>query len=589
MTTHAKALLGLSVSMALYAAASSAAAQPPAAPPAPVARPAPEPAPAPAPAPVARPEPAPAPQAPANPNLAVTAPPLATVPPPPPPPPLFAPVTPAAGTAALGGVGRDGNPLAGYHNGLFFLRDADDNFRLYVEGRAQIDAYIPLGPGVSDTLLKPTLFLKRIRPELTGEVLKRWSFMIAGDFGQTGVDNPKGTTEISAAKPGAAPTASTARYASAQPGAVRAGATDVFINYQAIPLFNLQIGQFDAPFTLQNRTSDKYFEFIERPLAVRALGIPTNKELGAMFWGENEGRHLYYSVGVFGGDGQNRLNVDNRVDVMSRVFVHPLSSVGGLLKDVQLGASIRYGERQQSFVEYDYSPFTTQGGYAFWSPVYNGSRGFMHVIPSGGQLGVAGELRIPIDDFDVTSELVYVNNQTREALEGFQAVNTERLGAMKGYSYYVQLGWWPFGNRDINGLPGYENIPHVDFKKPVPRRPRQALQLLAKWEQFRADYQSASRDGVPDAKNIDGVIKANVLELGANYWATKHLRLSVNYGFNMFPGSAPTSAARPGDATQTSDQRAMAPGNTIDKGVNDDARASATVLHELMFRFAIAL
>ena len=487
------------------------------------------------------------------------------------------------------GVGRDGNPLAGYHNGLFYLRDTDDNFRLYLGGRAQVDALIPMGPGVSDTALKPTLMIRRIRPEISGEILKRWSFMFAGDFGQTGIDNARGTNEIQAARPGVAPSATTARFASAQGTAVRAAVTDVFLNYRAVPLFNFQIGQFDAPFSMENRTSDKYLPFMERSLAVRAFGVPTNKELGAMLWGEDEGRHVAYAAGVFGGDGQNRLDVDNRADFFGRVFVHPLSTFGGPLKDLRLGGSVRYGERQQSFVQYDYTPMTTQGGYAFWSPIYNGSKGFTHVLPSGGQLGAAGEIRIPVGDFDVTSELIYINNRTREAVEGFQATNTERLGAMKGTAYYVTLGYWPFGHRDVNGIPGYENPAHLDFKKVAPRRPLQALQLLVKWEQLHAKYESASREGTPDAKNVDGSVKVNVLELGANYWATKHLRLSVNYGLNMFPGAAPSSASKAGDPTWSSDQRAVAPGNTIDKGVNDDARNTASVLHELMFRFAVAL
>jgi hypothetical protein len=446
-----------------------------------------------------------------------------------------------------------------------------------------------MGPGVSDTQLKPTLFIRRIRPEIGGEILKRWQFMFAGDFGQTGVDNTRGTNETQAARPGVAPSATTARFASAQTTAVRAAVTDVWVNYRALPLFNLQVGQFDAPFTMENRTSDKYLPFMERSLAVRALGIPSNKELGAMVWGEDEGKHLLYSVGVFDGDGQNRLGVDNRADFMGRLFAHPFATFGGPLKDLSFGASFRYGERQQSFVEYDYAPLTTQGGYAFWSPIYSGSKGFTHVIPSGGQLGVAGEIRIPVGDFDVTTELVYVNNRTREAIEGFQATNTERLGAIKGTAYYVTLGWWPFGHRDVNGVPGYENPAHLDFKKQAPRHPLQSLQLLAKWEQLSLKYEGASREGTPDAKGIDGSIKANVFEIGANYWATKHMRLGVNYGINMFPGSAPASPTKAGDPTWSSDQRAVAPGNTIEKGVNDDARNGASVLHELMFRFGVAL
>jgi hypothetical protein len=203
---------------------------------------------------------------------------------------------------------------------------------------------------------------------------------------------------------------------------------------------------------------------------------------------------------------------------------------------------------------------------------------------------VAGELRVPVSDFDLTGEFVYIKNHTREAIEGFEATNTERFGEMKGYSYYVMVGWWPVGGRDINGLPGYSTRPpHVDFNKPDKATPTTALQLLVKWEQLALNYDSAARDGVADTKGIDGDIKVNAFSLGANYWATKHIRLSLNYVLNMFPDSAPSSASAANGPTWSSTNRAQAPGNTLGKGVNDDARDSAHVLHEVIARFAVAL
>jgi len=47
----------------------------------------------------------------------------------------------------------------------------------------------------------------------------------------------------------------------------------------------------------------------------------------------------------------------------------------------------------------------------------------------------------------------------------------------------------------------------------------------------------------------------------------------------MFPDS------RPGGS---STQRAVAPGNTLEAGVNEDARTNAHVSHELLGRFGIA-
>jgi hypothetical protein len=338
---------------------------------------------------------------------------------------------------------------------------------------------------------------------------------------------------------------------------------------------------------MENRTSDKYIPFMERSITVRAFGIPTNKEIGAMAWGEVADRILSYTVGVFEGDGQNRPNVDNRADVMGRVVVRPLAQSGGVLKDLQIGASGRYGVRDNNYVFYDYPQMTTQSGFAFWKTTYTGSTptfsgssgGPVHVLPSAAQTGVAGEIRIPVSDFDVTSEVVYVKNGTREAPEGAPQ-STLRRGDLHGVSYYVELGYWPLGNRDINGIPGVMKPTHLDFSKP-PSSPKQALQLLVKLEQLSATYESSSRSGTPDAKTIDGDIKVTAFSLGANYWATKHLRLSANYAYNWFPDSAPSGA-------QTAAQRAIAPANALPKGFNDDARSNAHDLHELMFRLGVA-
>ncbi len=241
-----------------------------------------------------------------------------TAPPTPSPPP---PVPPKPDTSALA---DDGHPLAGWHNGYFYIRDPHDNFRLYPQGSAQVDAYTYAGPGLSETALKPTLFLRRIRAEASGEILHRIFFNISGDFGATALDNPKGTNETSASAPGTSATASTARYASAQTAKLSAAPANVWVNVRANDVLNAQIGQYNAPFMLENRTSERYTAFMERSLAVRDVGIPTNKEIGLMLWGETHEKLFYYSAGYFDGAGQNRLGTDGRGDALARVFFHTL-------------------------------------------------------------------------------------------------------------------------------------------------------------------------------------------------------------------------------------------------------------------------
>ena len=223
------------------------------------------------------------------------------------------------------------------------------------------------------------------------------------------------------------------------------------------------------------------------------------------------------------------------------------------MKDIQLGASVHSGVRDTGSINYDMPAMTTEANYAFWSPTYTSSRGLAHIIPAGNQLGVGAEIRVPYDWFDVTSEMVYAKYGTREALDGYQATNTERFGDISGYAYYVQLGFWPLGIRDINGIPGYENPAHLDYSKADNPEPRRAVQLLAKWEQLNVKYASASVSGAPDPHNVDGSIKVNTLSFGANYWYTRHIRLTANYAANFFPGAAPVTPTSPGSPQQTGD------------------------------------
>ena len=544
-------------------------------------------------------------------------------PPPPPPPSVFEGASASVDNSPLA---KDGHPMAGNHNNVFYLRDYNDNFRLYVQGRLQVDAYTYYGTGVPDSSLKNTILLRRIRPELTGEFMKYFQWQLAGDWGQTSVDNSNGkTTESSAAAPGAVPSAASARYASAQTASIKAAVTDAWIGFHADDIFNLQFGQYDAPFSMENRTSDKYIPFMERSLAVRNVGIPTNKEIGIMAWGETSAGHAHYELGMFLGDGQNRLDMDGNGEFVGRIFLHPLaSSVDGPLKDLQIGGSLIAGMRgapnqvtttsatgvkttvvnTNGAVNFDYPAMTTQGNWTFWANNYQNSQGtFTHIIPAGKQTDVAIEARIPFSIFDLTSEIVYINNGTREAIEGYQASNSERFGSMSGWSYYIQAGVWPFGvpSRDIQGRPGYEMPAHLNFAKPDAPEPLHALQLLAKWEQVMLTYNSTANSPAGtarDSKDVSGAINVNAFELGANYWFTKHVRLTANYIYNMFPNSLPSTpspATSPASSSwagytvaSNNQQRAQAPGNTITKGFDDNSRNSADSLHELLFRVAVA-
>jgi len=357
--------------------------------------------------------------------------------------------------------------------------------------------------------------------------------------------------------------------------------TDAYVNYRGSDAVNVQIGQFNTPFTAENRTANDRLTYLDRAVPSRTLGTPSERDIGAMVWGHLEHRVLAWSWAVMQGDGTNRFNADNRFMTAARVFSRPLAGGGGPVELLQIGASFKYGSHDTNYVS-DYPSMATQAGYRFWTPEYvdsvDGGR-TVHVIPAGAQLGVAGELRIPFDRFDLRSELVYLKNNTREAVDGFQHGTAERHGAIKGLAYHITASAWLFGKPFLAGIVGDQGTSRLQLDRDDASVASHGLEVAIKWEHLNAKYEGASRSGVADARNLDGSIRFYALSTGVNYWASRHLRASVNYVLNVFPDAS---------ASGSPEQRAKAPGNRIDAGVDDSVRESASTLHEVSMRLAVA-
>jgi hypothetical protein len=509
--------------------------------------------------------------------------------PPPPPPPADVVEPPAPPAAA----DAEPPPLAGYRNGVFYLRDKEDVFRLYLQGRIHVDALSFWGPGVSSLppaeALKSTVTLRRLRIDLSGEVFKNWQWVFGAEFGSTAVDNVGANTASSSNT--IDPATSQQTFGNRQNGveapAVKPIPTDAFINFGPSSYTNFQVGQFYVPFSFENRPSDNYTAFLERSVVIRGIAAPQIRDMGAMFWGESPDKLIYYAVALQNGDGQNRLNADNRYDTIARVVVKPFAPGKGALQDVHFGVSGRYGSRDKSLVGYDINSLTTQGGFAFWRPTYKDSfNRTLHIIPSGDQTAFGFDIHAPVSIVDLTGELVYERSNTREAVDGFQlSPFTERFGALKGYGYYVQGGVWLVGNREIIGLPGYGKPPHIDLTKT--QRPAHGLQVLARLEQLHLNYDGASRSGARDSQTPNGDIDLTAATVGINYWTTRHVRVTVNYSLYSFGNSEPVTPSTANGPVQSSHQRAIAPAQLVAKGVDDEARNSGHILHEVQARIGV--
>ena len=472
-------------------------------------------------------------------------------------------------------------PLAGWH-GMFFVRDADENFRLSPHALLQLDFNGFVGPGVNGKSvsapggagLPPRFFARRFRFGLVGEFLKRWSFKADIDF-LPATDNAQGLDELFAAPVGVAPTGSSARYQPVQTASVSVRPADLYINYGLCPCLNFQIGQMRPPVSMENRSPDWQNTFMERSIAVRGFVVPAGRESGLMLWGDIGEKLFSYELMVDGGDGEDRFSIGTTADFAGRLMTRPFQGVKAI-KDAHIGVSARHGERDPDAVGYNYPAITTGQGFILYNPSYTDSTGRkVKVIPSGAQNLIGGELRLPIGPLDIRGEAYYVANHTREAIDGYQFTNTERLGTLKGVAFYGQVTWWVLGDKFVSGDPGYIRPSKLNLKKKD--EIKRGLEVAGLASGVIGDYVGSSRGGTPDANtpgattNSASSFKTYQFALEASYWHSRWVRMTFNYAMYFTPSSG------------TTENSAVVPGNVYPT----TPIASAHLLHELGLRLQL--
>jgi phosphate-selective porin len=397
---------------------------------------------------------------------------------------------------------------AGHAAGWFYLRSDDDNFILMPSGRLQMDFYGYQG-GVNAPV--NTFFPKRARLEAFGTIMKHWDFQLGSEFTNS-------TTPI---------------------------ATDIFLNANYSPFANVQVGQFDAPFTMENRTSDKWTDLQERARTVAALGIPENKEIGLMVWGQPIGKWAYWSGGVFNGEGLDNLkHTSNNFDLMARGWFAPFGLMDvDLLRWLWIGGSVWHGDRVSSPTnQVDRIAMTDQARYTFWNPV----QGAVHAGDQGDIDKWAIEFNVPVSAVVLKGEVVNDVENLRELDESVASKPVAiRNGLLTGMGYYLRASFFVWGDTLINGLAGTQNPPHL-FGALAPDRTDDALQLVVNAEHLSWSYTSTTYRTAPASEPADALVGnfgASFFGAGANYWYTKNIRLTGNFMYDVFEGPGPRPLA----------------------------------------------
>jgi phosphate-selective porin OprO and OprP len=123
---------------------------------------------------------------------------------------------------------------------------------------------------------------------------------------------------------------------------------DAYAECKLADFFNLTVGQFKVPFSLENLTSSNKLEMIDRSQIVEAMsargtdviGNQNGRDIGIMAGGSllklDERFLVDYRLGVFNGSGINVADKNEAKDVAARIVVHPI-------KGLDLGGSYYNG------------------------------------------------------------------------------------------------------------------------------------------------------------------------------------------------------------------------------------------------------
>jgi len=204
-----------------------------------------------------------------------------------------------------------------------YVQQRGSEIKLVLGGFIQInfedsDAFAFNG-NFGQSAIKDRFRLRRARVNLTGDFAEQFDFKVEGDFGQN-----DGTNNNRTAFSG----------------------TDIWLNWHQFPGAQIKIGQFKAPFGLDQLTPDTSLYTIERTLPTGA--ITPDRQIGAQLWGmpftsiwPRQKDLLTYYAGIFNGNGKNTtVNDNNNFMYVGRLESTLFKDVFGKGSFLKLGADV---------------------------------------------------------------------------------------------------------------------------------------------------------------------------------------------------------------------------------------------------------
>ncbi|PYS55060.1 MAG: hypothetical protein DMG13_05700 [Acidobacteria bacterium] len=286
---------------------------------------------------------------------------------------------------------------------------------------------------------------------------------------------------------------------------------DADLNIRYFRNFQVRIGKFKAPFSMEQLTSAHRLDFVLRSRI--ADDLAPGRDVGGSVHGRFFERGLNYEVGVFRRDGEDEnaesTDAETRGERMyaARVTGTPLRllPVPKIAKQLELGIASTSSDIPEGLSG---MRGKTASGYTF----------FRHkdAYVNGRRFRLGTELNWSPGPFSIKSEFIHVSDQRAN-----QSIRATDLPLLIARGWYVTGTWAITGEKKADGIEPRHSL-FVDGGAG-------AIELAARYEQLR--FGSSQHIGLPSrsprASNILGN-SDRVWTLGVNWYANRFVKIQVN-------------------------------------------------------------
>ena len=353
----------------------------------------------------------------------------------------------------------------------FYIETHDKSNKIKLAGRLHTDfkSYLGDHPGNS------SFFIRRARLTLKGTLYKYYDFKVQSDFA-------KGNSQLK----------------------------DGFLNINYIKKFQIKIGQFKTPFSMEELVSGNSLDFMERSLANRLV---PSRDIGVMFHGSLFDDAIYYQAGIFNGYRTNESSdKDDGKDGALRLVVAPFKfSNINLLKELRIGGAITYGnEELQAEDWWNKGDFKTAAGTKYLE--INDS-----ALQDGERFRKGSELYWSYGPVNFKGEYIHVSLDKLK-LNGYNK-GVYLHGGYLSLCYNITGEKFIYKNGSPRGI-----IPKNNFKPDFSSIG--AIQIGIRYEFVKADKDLFKYGYVDSSRYTD---KIQAITFGINWYLNDMVRFMFNY------------------------------------------------------------